>query len=144
MTLFWTWNYPKFHMEKEAGVFDYIHCIPASGFIFGPHHCTKCTVFLCGWWHWWGSRVEMGFSCSCLGLTLAQQLVKTLMGHKRSVCLPGFQHSFQLSHVPSDMSLSGDSWVRCCTVLSYPSSCDLFIYLFYELTGTQSDWCFLL
>lgn len=44
-------------------------------------HCyTECTVFLCGWWQWWGSRVEMGFSCSCSSLTLAQQMGKNSTG----------------------------------------------------------------
>lgn len=54
-------------------------------------HCyTECTVFLCGWWQWWGSRVEMGFSCPCSSLTLAQQMGKKLHWGSRgqSVYLP--------------------------------------------------------
>lgn len=45
-------------------------------------------MFLCGWWHWWGSRVEMGFSCSCLGLNLGTEIGKSSTGAGLSVYLP--------------------------------------------------------
>lgn len=50
---------------------------PCQWFYIWLHCNTECTVFLCGWWQWWGSRVEMGFSCSCLSLTLAQQWINS-------------------------------------------------------------------
>ena len=50
---------------------------PCQWFYIWLHCNTECTVFLCGWWQWWGSRVEMGFSCSCLSLTLAQPWINS-------------------------------------------------------------------
>lgn len=51
---------------------------------------TECTVFLCGWWQWWGSRVEMGFSCACfkpdLGSAMSEKLYWGTRG--QSVYLP--------------------------------------------------------
>lgn len=109
-------------MEKRSRSLWLCILHPCQWFYIWLHCCTECTVFLCGWWQWWGSRVEMGFSCSCFSLTLAQQWVKTLLGHKRSVCLPAtlqdFHHPTQLSHISPDMWWNDDSSVRRCSTVS--------------------------
>lgn len=65
-------------MEKRSRSLLLYILHPGQWFYIWLHGYTEYTVFLCGWWQWWGSRVEMGFSCPCLSLTLAQQWVKKL------------------------------------------------------------------
>lgn len=116
------WNYPRFHMEKKRIRTLRLNIPHLCLWFYIWIHCyTKYTVFLCGWWYWWSSRVEMGFSCSCLSLTLAQQYLNTL-GHKRSVCLPG-----RISTIlPSWAIWFVSKWFlrRRCSTVSIPSYSD--------------------
>lgn len=97
MTLFIKWNYSTWKKKRSRSLWLYI-LHPCQWFYIWLYCYTEYTVFLCGWWQWWGSRVEMGFSCPCLSLTLAEKWVKPPPGHSRSVCLPATRQDF---HYPT-------------------------------------------
>lgn len=82
-------------MEKETLVTFYIYDVSASGFIFGSAatQSAQCSRVVGGSDEVAGRR--WGFLL-LLNLTLAQQWIKVVLGHKRSVCLSATWREFQL------------------------------------------------
>lgn len=101
------WNYPKFHTERAAGLWLYmLH--PCQWFYIWLHCYRECTLFLCGWWQWWGCRVEMGFSCSCLWVQHWHNIWEEICRGRRvqSVYLP---HS-RISTIALSWAMSKLDW----------------------------------